>query len=296
MFKNLNPEALGISSRDSEIIELVLSNGFKGLDLNLVEFAEQVQSQGMAKAARLITSARLKIGSFLLPVSLEDDEPQHKSNLERLAALADIAAQLGCTRATTIIEPGSDARPYHENFQFYQRRLAEAGDVLAPHKIRLGVGFLAPLACRRDKAFTFMQTADELVLLLRSVGRDNVGLALDSWHWHLGGGRVETLRALPAGSVVTVALSDAEPGETAQSVELAARRLPGDGGAIDNAMLLGALAELGYDGPVTPLVGERHLASASRAQVVKQAAAALDAVWKAAGLNVAGKLATVSGR
>lgn len=293
MFKNLNPEALGISSRDSEIIELVLSNGFKGLDLNLAEFAEQVQSQGFAKAARLITSARLKIGSFALPVALEDDAAQHQKNLERLGALAEIAAQIGCSRATTMIEPGSDARPYHENFQFYQRRLAEAGEVLSKHKIRLGVGFLAPLACRRDKAFTFMQTADEMVLLLRSVGHDNVGLALDSWHWHLGGGKVDTLRALPAGSVVTVALSDAQADETSQSVEPAARRLPGEGGAIDNASLLTALAELGYDGPVTPLVGESHLASASRAQVVKQAAAALDAVWKAAGLNAAGKLATV---
>ena len=37
MFRNLNTEALGITGQDSEIIELVLSFGFKGLDLDLVE-------------------------------------------------------------------------------------------------------------------------------------------------------------------------------------------------------------------------------------------------------------------
>jgi hypothetical protein len=72
--------------------------------------------------------------------------------------------------------------------------------------------------------------------------------------------------------------------------------LPGDGGSIDNAALLTSLAELSYDGPVTPLVGADHWAGASRAQIVKQAAAALDAAWKSAGLNLAGKLTAVPGR
>jgi hypothetical protein len=35
---------------------------------DLVDFAEQVKTQGMPRASRLITSARLKIGSVRLPV------------------------------------------------------------------------------------------------------------------------------------------------------------------------------------------------------------------------------------
>ena len=50
MYKNLNAQALGISELDSELIELALSYGFKGLSLNLVDFAAQVASQGMARA------------------------------------------------------------------------------------------------------------------------------------------------------------------------------------------------------------------------------------------------------
>ena len=39
MFKNLSPETLGISGQQNEVIELALSFGFKGIDLNAVEFA-----------------------------------------------------------------------------------------------------------------------------------------------------------------------------------------------------------------------------------------------------------------
>lgn len=295
MFKNLSPEALGVSGRGSEIIELALSHGFKGLDLGLVEFAEQVSAQGFAKASRLIASARLKLGSFRLPVHWQEDSPQYQADLERLSALAEVARQIGCRRATTVIEPGSE-RVYHENFEFHRRRLAELGDVLAKHEIRLGVGFLAPLACREDRRYPFVRTAEETLLLLRTTGSSNVALALDTWHWHLGGGTVEQLRALTPDKIVAVWLSDAEPALTADEAELSARRLPGEGGAIDNAAVLTALAQLHYDGPVTPVADKSQLAGRSRDQIVKAAGAAFDQVWKAAGLNQAGRLATVSGR
>ena len=68
MFKNLNLEVLGVSGRTSEIIELALSFGFKGVDLDLVNFQQQVQVNGLARARRLLDSAKLKIGTFRLPL------------------------------------------------------------------------------------------------------------------------------------------------------------------------------------------------------------------------------------
>ncbi len=296
MFKNLSPETLGFSGRQSEVIELALSYGFKGLDLEIVEFAREVAAQGFAKASRLITSARLKVGSFVLPVRWQHDDSEYQEDLKRLDELAAVAGQLGCTRATTLVEPASEARPYHENFEFHRRRLAELATALAAHQIRLGVGFLAPKSCRQGRAFQFMQTVDELLLLVRSVAAPGVGLALDSWHWQLGGGKLDALRSLGAHEIITVTLADGPAGIDAADVELSARRLPGDGGAIDNAGLLAVLAQLRYDGPVTPAPDKQALAGLGRDAIVKQAGAALDAVWKAAGLNPAGKLAAVTPR
>jgi sugar phosphate isomerase/epimerase len=296
MFKNLGPEALGISGRESEVIELALSHGFKGLDLDLVDFAEQVKTQGMARASRLIQSARLKIGSFRVPVRWEDDSPNYQTDLEKLPELAQLAEQMGCTRATVTIEPANDVRPFHENFEFHRRRFAEIAGMLSPYKIRLGVGFLAPLSCRGGRTFPFIQVADSAILLLGSINAANVGLAFDSWHWHLGGGTLDQLRGLQGEKIVTVSLADCDADTTVENAQLESRRLPDAGTALDAAAVLSTLAELRYDGPVTPAPDKSQFIAQSREKIVKQAGAALDRVWKAAGLNMAGKLSTVSGR
>ena len=114
MYKNLSAQALGISGGEREIIELALSHGFKGVDLDLHELSQQVAAQGLAKATRLLVSSRLKFGSFPLPVSWDDDE-QYRADMERLPQWGELAHELGCSRAVTTIDPGHDRRPYHEN-------------------------------------------------------------------------------------------------------------------------------------------------------------------------------------
>ncbi|MGD9721412.1 MAG: sugar phosphate isomerase/epimerase family protein [Pirellulales bacterium] len=294
MYKNLNAQALGISGWGSEVIELALSNGFKGLDLNLLDFAEQVASQGFAKASRLLVSARLKTGSFRLPVRWDDDD-QFQADMKSLPQLAQIAHELDCTRAVTQIEPAHDRRPYHENFEFHRRRLAELAEALVPYKIRLGLEYLAPMSARGSQAYQFIQSFDEVVQLLRTISAPNLGLAFDVWHWHLSGGTLEALRALSVDKLIAVTLADADVDLTAATAQMESRRLPGESGAIDIPAVLTALAEMGYDGPVSPVPDRSQFGSTGRAQIVKQCGAALDSVWKAAGLTNSGKLATVKG-
>ena len=43
MFKNLNPSALGVSGHQSELIELALTYGFEGTDLNVADFATRAR-------------------------------------------------------------------------------------------------------------------------------------------------------------------------------------------------------------------------------------------------------------
>jgi sugar phosphate isomerase/epimerase len=296
MFKNLSAEALGIAGRQSELIELALSHGFKGLDLDLVEFAEQVDAHGFDKASRLIVSARLKLGSFKLPVAWSEDTAETRDQMARLAPLAEIASRLGCTRATTLVEPGNDSRVYHENFEFHRRRIGEIAAVLAPWKIRLGLSVLAPHACRAGRAFQFIQTFDELLLLVRNIGAPNVGVVFDSWHWHVGGGKPEQLATLKNDQIVAVSLADGATAATAADAQLSQRRLPGDGGTVDAAAILSALAKLNYDGPVTPAPDRSQFAGLGRDAIVKQAGAALDRAWKAANIGAVGRQAAVPGR
>ena len=73
MFKCLSPAALGLSARVNEMIEPALSNGFKGFELDLKNFAAQAEREGLPVARRLVDSAKLKFGYFRLPFELEAD-------------------------------------------------------------------------------------------------------------------------------------------------------------------------------------------------------------------------------
>jgi len=297
MFKNLCVEALGISGQPNEVIEVALSNGFKGIDLDLTAFAAQVEARGLGHARRLLDSSRLKLGTFALPIEWKvEDETQYRQEIEKLRPLAELAQQMKCARATATIEPASDRRPYHENFEFHRRRIAEVSDFLATYGIRLGIGFVAPAHARADKTFQFIQAADAALLLISSVAATNVGLVLDLWHWHLAGGTLDQMRNLPAERIVKVIVSDAEPGVTAESATDESRRLPGETGVIDVPAVLTHLAEIGYEGPITPKAHPAHFGGQSRDKIVRTAAAALDQVWKAAGLNPAGKLSAPAGK
>jgi sugar phosphate isomerase/epimerase len=287
MYKNLNPSALGISGTQNEIIELALSHGFKGLDLDLVDFQEQVQIRGLAQARRLLDSAKLKLGSFALPIAWGAEEATFGRELERLRELAELARTMGCLRSTLTVEPASDERPYHQNFEFHRKRLAEIGAMLETFGIALGVGFDATAGQRQGRAYEFIHDLDALLTLLRMVGRTNVGLSVDLLHWHLAGAGAEAIRRLSGEQIVAVAVCDLAADATAESAGNEARRLPGETGTIDVVAVLTALSEVGYDGPVTPWPHAGVFRGRRRDDIVRQAGAALEAAWKEAGLSPA---------
>lgn len=288
MFKNLDPRALGLSASQSETIELALSFGFRGISFDLVEFAGEVQSYGLPKARRLLDSAKLKLGTFPLPLDLQADDARFQADLRRLSELSEPAASVGATRAVTTVEPADDERPYHQNFEFYRQRLGEVCRALEPHGIQLGVGFESSETARHDKHFEFIHDLDALLVLLSTVGATNVGLSLDIWQVWASGGSVDSVgKKLKADQIVAVWLADAaQPGD-GDPHDPATRQLPGETGVIDSPAALALLAEVGYDGPVTPLPDRGRFAGMRRDAIARLVGEKLDAVWQAAGLKQA---------
>jgi len=285
MFKNLSVRALGVSGGGSEVIELALSFGFRSIDLNLVDFAEQVENHDLSHARRLLDSAKLKLGCFRLPVDWYD-AAAFERDMKKLPKLAELAAELECYRATTTIQPASDERPFHENFEFHRARLSQIGAALSAAGIKLGVDFCTSPALREGKDYEFVHDFETLRTLLATVQGNNVGVAVDLWSLHVAGDGLAELARLTADQIVTVTLSDAKPDETSEE----SRLLPGETGVIDSAAALVQLAELGYQGPITPRAHPERFADVSRDATVKLAGEALENVWKTAGLTPRGTL------
>lgn len=285
LYRNLNPRALGFSGTvQSEMIELALTYGFRGMDVDIVDFGQQADDFGLETARRLIDSAKLRVGNFHLPVRLQDDEALFAKDLARLPRLAELAAGLGCTRSFTAIQPASDKLPYAENFELHRQRIAAAADVLAGQGIQLGLEFLGPAPLRQGKAHPFIFDLARTLELVAAIGRPNVGVVVDTWHLYVAGVPSSEVYALPPGLVTTVHLADAPPEVSRNQLQDSERKLPGETGAADVVGVLRWLRSSGYDGPVTPEPLKGRLKGLGRQRAVKLTGEAVMNVWRAAGL------------
>ena len=255
------------------------------MDLNVVEFATRARLKGVEYARRLFDSAKLKMGAFALPWDWDTDDETFAKDMAKLPDYAQAAVAAGCTRCIATVAPGSDKRPYHENFEYHKRRFQEICRALEPAGVRFGVGFQAAEYLRKNQAFQFVHDLDALTLLVNMVAAPNIGLLLDIWDVVVGGGSLDSVRKLPADQIVAVHVADLPPVAGNGEIDDKSRLLPGsEGGRIDITTLLVYLKSVGYDGPITPRPSRGIFQSRRRDLVVKQAGEAMDKVWRAAGL------------
>ena len=285
MYKNLSPYTLGISGRQGELLEIAMTYRFKGMDIDIKEAVKRAEISGIEGATRYILSAPINIGGFDLPVRWAGSEEDFKADLAGLPKVLDVATALGAARCYTTISPMSDELPFHDNFKFTVLRLRELSAALAERGIQLGLDFHAAEERRNTGGYQFICQADPLLMLIQTISADNVGLVLDLWNWHVGGGTVDKLRALRGEQIVGVRLSDLPADVEAAAAKEEQRLIPGDGGQIDCAAYLTLLEELTYDGPVSIAAHPTPYKDQKREELVKKAAAALDSLWAAAGID-----------
>jgi sugar phosphate isomerase/epimerase len=284
MFKNLNPSYLGISGHQSEVIELALTYGYEGMDLNIADFATRVRLKGLPYARRLIDSAKIRIGTFSLPLDWDNDDETFQKELKKLPEYADAAAALGCKCCTAIVAPAGDKRPYHENFEFHRRRFQDIASIFKPAGIRLALGFNAAEYLRRNQAFQFIHDLDALLMLLNMIDSPSVGLLLDLWEVFAGGGTMEAIRKIPAQQIVAVQIAEMAAATPLSELDEKSRLLPDAEGRIGVPPILTYLAGQGYDGPVTVKPSRNVFPNRRRDNVVKLTSESLDHTWRAAGL------------
>ncbi len=284
MYKNLNPAALGVSGRQSELIELTLTYGFDGLDLEASELLKRATLQGVEEAAKYIRSGNVKVGGWSLPAQLSANDRAFQTDLERLASLAPTAKEMGFNSCNADIEPGSDDMPFHENFERHRERLTKIGEVLQPLGIRVGLRLLPTAKQREGRKFPFIHQAEELLTLVKTTNHKCVGLALDTWSWKVGGGANDQLSELQGDQIVTVCLADVPDDADLATVTTTERLLPTVDSVDEHAKLLVMLVERGYEGPVTIMPHSSQLAKLTRDVSVERCSTLLSNMWTAAGV------------
>ena len=278
MFPNLSPGVIGIRTGLVDSVALAARHGWVGCDLPAVEAAQLGAERSVDDLATMVGRAGVQLGGWGLPLNWR--EPYDQGALDALGRQAAVASKLGCTRVYTWLLPGSNERPFRENFAFHVAQLLPVAQVLAEHGCRLGLEFIGPRTMRENLRYGFIYSPEGMLCLAEAIGA-NVGLLMDAYHWYTAGGTVADIRALRAEDVVYVHVNDAPEGMALEAQLDQVRRLPGATGVIDIAGFLQTLREIGYDGPVTPEPFEKRLAALPADEACKIARDSMRQIWHA---------------
>jgi len=177
-------------------------------------------------------------------VEWRKDEETFRAGMEGLAARAAVAANIANDRTCDWIPPAVEGDA-QEALSTWKRRWGQIAQVLADHGSRLGLEWVGPQHIREGKNATLWRM-DQLLNIEDEIGAPNLGLLVDSFHWHNAEHTVAELEALPAEKVVHVHLNDA-PDRTLADQRDFERLTPGEG-IIDLVGFLSALKRIGYPG------------------------------------------------
>jgi sugar phosphate isomerase/epimerase len=286
MFKNLSPGAIGIRDLSlAESIELAAKTGFEGVDFGIREAAALADERGIEHVRAVFENAGIRPGQWGLPVAWNNDD-RWEADLLELPKLAAVGRALGCTRTATWCPPASDDRAFDENFRWHVARFRPIAEALGEHDCRLGIEFIGPKTSRTRGKYEFIYTLQGMMELAEAIGTGNVGLLLDAWHLYTSGGSVDDLDAITAQDIVTVHVNDAPAGVARDQQIDNVRRLPMETGVIDLPGFCAKLAQMGYDGPLTPEpFSERINAIEDPLEAAKLVAGLMEEMWTAAGLS-----------
>ena len=287
MDKTLGPGAIGIRGLAlPEAIALARETGFDAVVIDLPEVGRLAEEHGLDHVRDLFTGAGVRPASWGVPVAWRQGD-DCEADLRRLPRLAALARELGAPRATAGVWPGSDERPYDENLAWHVARLRPIARVLADEGCRLGLEFIGPKTFRAPFRHEFVYTLGGAMELAAAIGMGNVGVLLDAWHLYTSGGAIAEVARLTAADVIAVHVNDAPAGVPPDEQIDTVRALPLETGVIDLVGFMRALRDIGYDGPVMPEPFSQRLndlAATDPRAAAREAARALDALWRAADL------------
>jgi sugar phosphate isomerase/epimerase len=271
----LDHRLLGIQASVKELMRLANEHGFESIVPNPRELSQYSRDdlQNLLEEIRL---SNLQWGASGLTVNIRtDSEEEYGSGINELPKVAEVLSSAGASRIRTFITPRHDHLTYRMLFRRYVKRIREVATILDDAGLRLGLEYVAPRHLRTSGRYTFIFTLAETMELIEEARKSNVGVVLDSFHWHNARETAADILRLKGSDVIACDLEDAPAGIPIDELTDAPRALPGATGVIDLKTFLGALLQIGFDGPVQvePMLAEFKTMPADT--VLKQVAVSL---------------------
>ena len=265
MEKILNTQGLGVAGRQNELIELALTYKFKGVEVDMEDLVGRHDAMGKEFACQFLQSAKIDLGTFQLPVNIGASDSDYANFESKIPTIVALCEALSGSRCYVVIETSSDTA-FQENFERHRVRLHSLGETLGKNDIKVGLALqqVGP----NELENKFIQTAEEMLTLIKTVAHDNVGLALDTWQWVAAGGAMDQVSELMPNQITELRLADVCENADPANLSKGDRVMPG---AQENSLsvaVYNALQSAGYDGSVSVATDVRTFSGAYRDDVV----------------------------
>jgi sugar phosphate isomerase/epimerase len=241
--------ALGIAANQRQAIDLAAKHGFDLVDAD-GKFLGTLGAGELSDLLGYMKAQNVGWAMAGLPVDFRRDEATFSTGIATFPDYVRGVQRAGVSMVTTYVLPMSNDRTYLANFKLHVTRLREVARVLNASGMRLGLEYVAPKTLWASQRYPFVHTMAEMRELLGEIGLGNTGLVIDSWHWYHAGDQASDILALRPSDVVSVDLNDAPAGVPKDQMVDGKRELPAATGVIDAKSFLGALQQIGYQGPV----------------------------------------------
>jgi len=252
MYKSLNAGMVGIKLDGFEgNLALAKKYGYGAVSYGITSL--EAEGVDVYRALDLMGQYGVIISDFGLPVQIAS-KAGFDETFPKLEPAARMAAKLGIHRSCTWMLSFSNERDYAENFRYHTKMLGLVAEVLNEYDIRFGIEYLGPKSILKSGKYPFVHTLAQCLELCDAIGTGSAGVMLDAHHCYtsgLTGGEFKKFIRSEK-DIITVHLNDNAKGVPPEELNDSPRFYPGEpgGGANDLHGFMGALAELGYTGPV----------------------------------------------
>ncbi|MCB1020053.1 MAG: sugar phosphate isomerase/epimerase [Acidobacteria bacterium] len=245
------PGSIGVQADQRRAIDLAAKYGYESVQPFGGDLAKMSDGELRELQAELKQKG-LQWAAAGMPVDFRGDEAKFQDGLRELPAQAKVYERAGVTRISTWLPPLHNELTYPQNLRLTGRRLRMLAKIAGDHGMKFGLEYVGTPNLRVRKGYPFVHSMAETKELLAEAGGDNLGFVLDSWHWWTAEESAADILTLRADDIVSADLNDAPAGLALIDQQDNQRELPATTGVIPLGEFLGALAAIGYDGPVRP--------------------------------------------
>ena len=273
---SLNPGMAGIRANLADELALASKFGFEAIEPSVGELSK-MSPDAIAKFREEMKAKNIVWGSTAMSMPFNGNDGAYAAFLPKVTAAAETLQKAGANRIGTWLIPGDGQLTYVENFRRHTKRLIEVSKIFDDHGIVFGLEYLGPKTIRARMKYPFVHCMKEMRELIAETGAKNLGLMLDSWHWFNSSESPADVKALTNHDVVFVHLNDAPANVPLDQQIDSHRALAASTGVIDIGGFLGALIDIGYDGPAASEPFDNTLGRMPREEALQKTIDALHA-------------------